>query len=403
MKKIILKIIIILATIGVIYGGYEMIKELTNPNKIDEIETQKILKSNDKSLAIWIQETNGEWHEAEDRSKWPDPSTHGFVGAECTDSEGHDIDWEKVLTFSLADKTATIKTKQTTYCTLYFATGEPAIDHLKAKGGSAFAGGGEHTTEVDGLYRFKGTQIDVTNHNLNNYICFGTIVESTCTANDSGNYMYRIIGITSEVDSEIGLEANQLKIIRAVPSSESQPWNSIYTSDIKWDSSEVKRYLNETFYDAIFVTEQTRIPDASYWESIISSHKWYNADQTNTPETTEPKTSQTNESKIGLMYASDYYNSWAYANNVNSWLFIANGWVNNSTTDEWTMSRFEYNSDIFWTYAWYVLSSGAFEYVNGRVEFEYAVRPVFYLIPRVNLTGEGTKEHPYIITSLPNN
>ena len=384
-KKLVLKIIIILATIGVIYEGYGMIKELTRRNKIEEIETQKILESNDKSIAILVQDTNNpdKWEEYEDRSKWPDPSTHGFVGAECTDSEGHDIDWEKVLTFSLVNKTATIKTKQTSYCTLYFATGEPALDHLKKKGGSTF----NSTSAVDGMYRFKGSTVTT------NYICFGTTVESTCTGNASGNYMYRIIGITSAEDKTIGLYANQLKIIRTLPSSTSIAWGS---GSQTWGSSSAKTYLNGTFLDTIKV-----LPDGSYWDSMISQHGWYITDQTSTPGTTEPKTTTLAgdaNNRIGLMYATDYIN--ANSNNSNNWLYIKNGWNESSYIEEWTMTRYGQTNSSY--YAWRIDGNGAlskgWDVTNSR-----AVRPVFYLRPGVNLTGEGTKDHPYIITSLPNN
>ena len=383
------KVLISLIIISILIEGV-FIYHLFNPLNIKELEkvqTQKILSSNDKSIAILVQDTNGDWHEQEDRSKWPDPSTHGFVGAECTDSEGKDIEWEKVLTFSLTNKTATIKTKQTSYCTLYFATGEPALDHLKKKGGSTF----NSTSAVDGMYRFKGGSTAVTT----NYICFGTTVESTCTTNASGNYMYRIIGITSAADNTIGLYANQLKIIRAVPSNQSQVWHSDRYSDVKWDSSSAKTYLNGTFLNTI-----KGLADGAYWESMISSHKWYNADQTGTPGTTEPKTSQTAESKIGLMYGTDYVN--ANANSSNNWLFITNGWSGNASNNEWTMSRYGYLSNRGTYRAWSVYSDGTLN-GNFNVSTTDAVRPVFYLQSEVNLTGEGTKDHPYIITTMPNN
>ncbi len=381
------KVLISLIIISILIEGV-FIYHLFNPLNIKELEkvqTQKILSSNDKSIAILVQDTNGDWHEQEDRSKWPDPSTHGFVGAECTDSEGAEVEWEKVLTFSLTDKTATIKTKQTSYCTLYFATGEPALDHLKKKGGSTF----NSTSAVDGMYRYKGTAAQVTN----NYICFGTTVESTCTTNASGNYMYRIIGITSAADNTIGLYANQLKVIRAVPSSTSQAWHSSNSSNTPWGSSSAKSYLNGTFLSTI-----KGLVDGTYWESMISSHKWYNADQRSTPGETEPKTSQTAESKIGLMYGTDFTNA---STGTSSWLFITNGWSGNPSKEEWTMSRYGRSSNGNYV-AWLVATGGTLS--NGYiVNNTLAVRPVFYLQSGVNLTGEGTKDHPYIITTMPNN
>ncbi len=293
------------------------------------------------------------------------------------------------MTFSLANKTATIKTKQTSYCTLYFATGEPALEHLKATGGSTFAGGGGHTTAVDGMYRFKGTASQV----LNNYICFGTTVESTCTGTPA-TYMYRIIGITSAADNTIGLSANQLKIIRAVPSSTSQTWSR---NPQKWDASDVKSYLNTTFINTI-----TKGVDGTYWDSLISQHGWYIKDQSSIG-TTEPKDTPLagdKSNRIGLMYATDYKNSGDQ--NKNNWLFIKNGWESNGDMQEWTMSR-SGCSDASSCQAWYIYVEDGTLINWFNIAVSWPVRPVFYLRPGVNLTGEGTKDHPYIITSLPNN
>ncbi len=358
---------------------------------LEDVETIDVFKNKNKAISIMVQNPNNEeqWDEYDDRSKWPDPSTHGFVGAECTDSEGKEEKWEDVLTFSLTNKTATIKTKQTSYCTLYFAKGEPALDHLKAKGGTTFAGGSAHTTAVDGMYRFKGDYNSVKN----NYICFGTTVASTCTSNKD-KYMYRIIGITSAADNKIGLYANQLKLIKATPSSTSQQWHSSYSSDTPWGSSSAKNYLNTTFLNTI-----TSLPDGTYWNSMISQHGWYIKDQTSI-NTTEPQdktlTGDVNN-RIGLMYATDYKNAYDSLNTSN-WLHITHGTSDSSSkyssTYEWTMTR--YGSGT----AWYVETDGAL--ATGRVNDTFAVRPVFYLQSGVNLTGEGTEANPYIITTKNN-
>ena len=392
------KILISLITISILLEG-AFIYQLFIPTEdqvLEDIKTIDLKK--DKSIAIQIQNSDGSWKEAEDRSKWPDPSTHGFIGAECTDSEGTTLKDNDILTFSLTNKTATLKTKQTVYCTLYFATGEPVLEHLKNKGGDTFAGGGQHTTAVDGMYRFKGTTSQV----LNNYICFGTTIESTCTENASGNYMYRIIGITSAADTKIGLKANQLKIIRAVPSSTNQAWGSSISDSSTWDASQAKKYLNTTWYNATFVTEDTKIPDASYWDSIISQHGWYIKDQTGTPGTTESKDGATlagaKDNRIGLMYATDYVN--AGAQDTTNWLFVRNGWNGNTAVNEWTMSRYGRTSAGS-NYAWTV-NDGGILYGYAYVSSTLKVRPVFYLQSGVNLIGEGTKDHPYIITTKNN-
>ncbi len=321
------------------------------------------------------------------------------MGAECSDSEGAPIDWEKVLTFSLANQTATIKTKQTAYCTLYFAKGTPALDWLRKKGGETFAGGGEHTTAVDGLYRFKGTNTQV----LNNYICFGTVVESECLKSPE-TYMYRIIGITSEADTTIGLYANQLKIIKTIPSRTNQKWYRDSALVTPWDDSDLKTYLNGTTENENsdgFLQTIIDGTDGNYWINTISNHHWYNGEKKvseypNTVPAIEPKTSYTIESKIGLMYASDYFN--AYGKSTSNWLYIKNGWSSNTDIDEWTMTS--YGHDYYNYLAWIIHTRDSL--IKDYAALEHAVRPVFYLRPGINLKSEGTKEHPYLITTMSN-
>ena len=392
-KKIFLITTIFLLGLVIVNESYSLIKTLNNKTVLEEVRIVNL--KNDKSIAIMVQDTNtDEWHEADNRDSWPSPKTHGFVGAECTDSEGDTLKWEDILTFDLTKQIATIKTKQTAYCTLYFAKGEPALDWLKKKGGTTFAGSA-HTTVIDGMYRFVGTKDTVTN----NYICFGTTVESQCL-NDAKTYMYRIIGITSSADTTIGLYANQLKIIRATPLNTNQKWNNT-AKDIKWDASSIKNYLNGTTANGNskgFLQTIIDGTNGAYWESMISSHKWYIKVQTNIGNE-EPKDAEniSDYSKIGLIYATDYMNSGD--GNSNNWLFIANGWTGNSSVNEWTMTKYGWNGadryDAWYIYTGYPLNT---IFTNEKV----VVRPVFYLQSGVNLTGEGNKEHPYIITTMNN-
>ena len=394
-KKIVLRSLIILGIAFIIYESYTIVSMIANPN-LEVLENVRTIDlKNDKSIAIMVQDANtDEWHEADSRDSWPDPSTHGFVGAECTDSEGATIDWEKVLTFDLTKQIATIKTKQTAYCTLYFAKGEPALDWLKKKGGTTFAGS-NHTTVIDGMYRFVGTKDTVTN----NYICFGTTIESECLKTPE-TYMYRIIGITSTEDETIGLYANQLKLIKATPSNTSQKWNNT-ANDTKWDDSTIKKYLNGTTANGNTSGFLQTIVDSSngaYWESMISSHKWYNEDQASIGKE-EPKNSHAEASKIGLMYGTDYKNSGVES--TSNWLLITNGWSTNSSLTqgasyEWTLTRGKPNP--YYNACFVRSGDGTLQYY--LMTEPYSVRPVFYLQSGVNLIGEGTKEHPFIISGV---
>ncbi len=241
------------------------------------------------------------------------------------------------------------------------------------------------STPVDGMYRYKGTATQVDN----NYICFGTTDKTKCTTTPD-NYMYRIIGLTSEADTTLGLNANQLKIIKATPSSTSQVWHNNSNGDIKWDVSDMKTYLNTTFLnDAV----SSKWENGTTWQGLITSQQWYNAYYTN-KLSTEPKNATTTYSyQIGLMYATDFVN--AYQESRDNWLFMANGWTSNTAVTEWTMSSAGVAGQV--RDAWEVSVSGSL--LPMMMYWTYAVRPVFYVSPYISLTGEGTTTNPFIINS----
>ena len=389
-KKLILNSVIVTLIIINSFVIYLLAKP-DDSKRLEEVNTKDLL-SNNKSIAIMVQDSEGdEWHEADNRDSWPNPTTHGYVGAECTDSDGKEINAYDILKFDLSTYHATIDTKNSIYCTLYFAKGEPALQKLQETGGEVFAGGGDHTTAVDGMYRYKGTTTAVNN----NYICFGTSDKTECLANPD-TYMFRIIGITSEERIEnngqdVMWKKGQLKVIKATPSSESQAWAS---SDQTWDSSSAKSHVT-TWYNTNISGKQ---PNGTYWDSIVTEQKWYNVTQTSTPGTVEPTTSQSAVSKVALMYGTDYKNSGDQ--NTNNWLYVKNGWSTSSTLSgyalyEWTISSAGY----YGTYlAWAVYDNGILSSGYG-VGAKFAVRPVFYLQSEINLTGTGKSDDPFRITT----
>ena len=385
-KKVLIVIILTLISLIIINETKEIIVRLSNKQDVEDIKTVDILKNKKQSIAVMVQQDDNTWRAAENRNAWPSSSNYGFAGSKCYDGNGALVESSDIIKFDLNTYIATINTTNSIYCTLYFAKGRNALELLQEKGKTTFASG--NLTAVDGLYRFKGTSAQV----LNNYICFGTLEESTCTTNELGNYMYRIIGLTSAADSEIGLKANQLKIIRAVPSNTSQQWGSSKNDNSPWGSSSAKTYLNTTFLNTI-----KGLADGTYWDSMISQHGWYITDQTNTPGSIEPKTTKLvgdENNRIGLMYATDYIN--ANGASTSNWLFITNGWNGNKTKEEWTMSRIGSFADG--TYVYNVATNG--NLVSNYVSDPWTIRPVFYLQSGVNLTGEGTKDHPFIISGV---
>ncbi len=380
-KKIILRSIIVILIILNSFAIYV----LARPNSkevLEDVKISDILKNKDKTLSIMLQEDGDEttFKEADNRDKWPDTASYIFDKAECTDSEGNSIDYKSILTFDLDKKTTTVKAKQTVYCTLYFVKGKETLTLLQSKAGFQ---------EKSGMYRFVGTSSTVQN----NYICFGTIDKTECLGSPD-KYMYRIIGLTKDGDTTIGLHAGQLKLIKAVPSSTSQAWGNSASDTSTWDSSEIFKYLNTTFINTI-----KNDSNGTYWNKLITSQNWYIQDQTSTPRAIEEPTGEktVEPSQVGLMYATDFANA---STGTNSWLFIKNGWSTNSSLSgdsaaEWTMSR--YGEDTGWYFAWSVHSGGTLSWGNGQVNYWYSVRPVFYLKPGILLTGDGTTTNPFRI------
>ncbi len=377
-KKVLISVISVLLIIEGIslfltYKSYNNIPK----NVLENVKTVDLFDKRDKTLSIMLQEEGSDFKEATDRSVWPDINKYVYDKAECTDSDGNSVDYKTVLTFNYDKKTTTIKTKNTIYCTLYFVKGKASLQLLQTQGSSTF-------TLKNGMYRFIGSGGQVTH----NYICFGTTDLSKCTS-DPNEFMYRIIGVTNEADTKLGLHANQLKIIKATPSNTSRIWHS-WADDTKWDGSAMKTYLNGTGNNQFLGTVKWESPD--YWEGLITSQSWYNVDLPATPPAmAEPTDSTTAESKIGLMYATDYSN--AYSANSDNWLFIGHGWSSNTAVDEWTISRYSYGGTN--VKAWCVRSSGSLKAYS--LDESHAVRPAFYLQPGVTLVGEGNAADPFRI------
>ena len=191
MKRKILNILVVILTVSIIFESYMCFKNIKNSKVLEDIKTVDIFDNKDKTLSIMVQNpTTFEYEEDTSRTQWPDYGEYLYTGSKCTDIKGNNLgDTTPYIKFDETDNTATITTKKTIYCTLYFANGRPALEVLKAKGGANYAGG--NNTVVDGLYRFKGTKAQITN----NYICLGDENPDVCKTNTDN--MYRIIRVTT--------------------------------------------------------------------------------------------------------------------------------------------------------------------------------------------------------------
>ncbi len=372
MKKKVFNIILVILTIGMIYEIYSYFNMEQDNKVLEDIKTVDVFDNKDKTLSIMVQNpTTFEYQSDTSRTTWPSKTEYLYAGTKCTDASGKDVgDTTPYINFDENTYTATITTKKTIYCTLYFANGRPALEVLKAKGGNYYAGGGQHTTAVDGLYRFKGTvgQVD------NNYICLGASENPDVCKNDPEN-MYRIIGVTTD---------GKLKVIKAKKYGANQQWFSSTSDSRTWKDSLIFVSLNGTFYNSL----DARI------KGLIDNYTWKMERTTSTPGTATGNQDGTIQAHIGLMYGSDYVN--VGSQGTTNWLFIQNGYSGNTAEDEWTMSRYGYYGYDY--VAWYVATGGALN--RYRVDGAFAVRPVFFLLSTVGLIGEGTTAHPYTVTGI---
>ena len=227
----------------------------------------------------------------------------------------------------------------------------------------------------DNSYRYAGAS-----ESVNNYICLGSDAATCPDAN-----LFRIIGVFGD----------QVKVIRA-KSVGSQYWHS--SADNTWSSSSLNTYLNGGYLTSLrtltnkIATTTWKVGGGSstYLTGVPSKAYQY--------EVGSSATSTTYDSKIGLMYVSDYY----YAASPSAWTLV--GYNPNSAKDyrnaktinwlylgstEWTISR---SSDD---------TSKAFHVGNGYVDkytvsgLTFAFRPSFNLESSVKyVSGSGSMSDP---------
>ena len=437
-KKIII-VITILTSIIMTYG----ISKIFVSKKEDKEIIKEVKK--EKTFAIMIQ--NGDTYKeyTSEDNKWPDEN-YIFSKAECVDNSGNRI--EDAVTFNNETKKATLKSKKTIYCTLYFD--ESNIIKLRENEKLLNKNNLSPKPNQGGMYRYQGTD-DVAN-----WICFGTT--DNCGTNDAlvDKYMYRIIGITSD---------GELYLIKETFLKEGEntgfAWNDksyVDSSDSnycdnglcpEWNTSLLFKRLNGTsngsmqgtgttsnkadtdifvdseYYDYLQSGDKDKDNDgingsdtSSEWYNLIADHQWmygdtnewstadkYNGDamyaiEHGDKETTHyvgtQDTYKWNEetdsvtAKISLMYLHDYYYGYYDGSSEDS--------RGNSGNYEWYSTRWGVDTTgNTYVNAWLVRGDGVWRY-SLSLNLAYGVRPVFYLSSKAKIAyGNGTKENPYLI------
>ena len=254
---------------------------------------------------------------------------------------------------------------------------------------------GLSTTVYGGMYRYSGN--DQTSAD-------GTIVGTDKVNNyvELGDVLYRIIGVVSEDNETLGLEKGMVKVIKAETIGNQQWWIDNKT-DIEWERSLIYQRLNDLDDDETnnVLSNINIIP--SVFVNSIASVKWNVGDLKTETATAESvllseKTNQTNEkSKIGLMYASDYYYAADISGATNcSGNTLCLNWLTDIDNITWTMTRYgELSSDSY--RLWRVFTDGSLS--THSMTNKRALHPVFYLSKDVQYTikGNGTKANPFQI------
>ena len=387
---------LVLFEVCVVHLAYKSFNN--KPVKLPEVKLKEIEKEKKNTYAVMIDDGNGGYTESTE-DKFP---TEGYkLNTEksgCIDNEGNTI--ENVL--SVVDNKVLVSTGSTTYCYLYFDKTMIAKDFVNNPVTNVRETTGVAEDEL--AVRYYGT-------NPPNYICFGTSDKDTCV-NDTDKYMYRIIGVNKsgrfKLIKKTSIEQNSNKVFY---------WHKEHPSDIKWNQSDLFKGLNgkiEGTYSNLFIGNTTYVP--SGWADKIETVNWKYGDIVDSTSGADQAASglvkveqawtDTVSAKIGLMYLADYYfglsktgtncsetSNSTYPQCVTSWMYLSQNDTSAPSTAEWTMSR--YNWEVNGTRAWGVHQNGYIQhwYLFGTRQ----VRPVFYLIPSIEVLGSGSITDPYMI------
>ncbi len=396
-KKILIIILCLAAGLS-IFLTYKAFRN--KPTILDDVNYNTIDK---KTFGIFIEKdtysSESDKYEEYNGTTWPTGYELNASNSMCFDNDGVSI--PNPLSFNSG--TITITTSNTAYCYLYFdkeSAGMTGIE-LVASNPSNMS-----SSLVGGLYRYQGTY-DVVD---NNYICFGTDNESTCTG-DTDHYMYRIIGVNS---------SGQIEVIKKEALNTGYKWydDTLAYEGEKNDTVSLIRgnaqknrvqllWFTGNFSDSTLlsiVNGNAYLGDTNYipnstWSNKIASKTWkygvasnssYDGDVLYTAY--EGWTDETDSEKISLQYMHDYlyaYGSTAPGNETtakDAWIHLSHNDGNPPFAYEWTMSK----SDP--TYATFIKQTNNYSDL-------YSVRPVFYLESTVTIIGSGTINHPYIINN----
>ena len=417
------KYLVIILLVGVILTSVIVIKPKEN-FKLDIVILKQ--EANNKTMAMYVGKDNN--YEEYNGNTFPKGYRLNLNKSRCVDKAGIEI--ENAL--YTQDNKVGVKSNKSFYCYLYFDEKENLSNICNGSTMEDCMSNSDKLNKIKtienlssetkgGMYRYQGQAIDVDN----NYICFGTSNKDTCV-NDKDHYMYRIIGIE---------ESGRIKVIKKEALDENISWWNDSTIDIKWPQSNIfQAIIGDKFLtndDYVPITNDNDVQ--TDWEDKIANNTWlygdvffgdknYNGQDFYEIETGQKeaewvpgkdenlvsrKWTDTIQSKVSLMYISDYLISISDIAICNLYGLsdenCKTGWIHLTNNDQNSPRLgYEYVMDR----SGYDISYKMFTSINidpqgtmGRPGLNHApsIRPTFYIIDNISLSGLGTIDNPYII------
>ena len=408
-KKIIIVSILCVLCIGLISG----ILFLDNKNVVLENEKTKKSKNNNQISMMLETAKDSNVYEASSDNTFP-ISEYIFNETLSKCENGGTISWDD------SKQKAIVKNNISDKCYVYFDVAPDEIklaDYIK----SLYTSQGTNNLYLhdstlangagDNSYRYAGSS-DTTN----NFVCFGyDSTDGTCPT----DYLYRIIGVFDDQvklikydyakASLLGTNGDYMDTYSNTGRSGTNQGENL-TTEIGvyyWNNNTENNTWSESNLNVINLNTNFINNIGSDWIQKISLHSWIVGGNTwenvgNSSVTTSYKNEITSpaeetiyQSKIGLMYVSDY----GYSALPSAWTTILNDFSENDNTSwmymglyEWSLTpRSDGTSNVL---ALQVSKDFYFNYVL----LQFAVRPVFYLISdTVYSGGNGTASTPYLI------
>lgn len=239
------------------------------------------------------------------------------------------------------------------------------------------------TEIIDGLYRYQGTQEEVTN----NYICWGTLDKDECLAEDS-DYLFRIIGITPD---------GQLKIIQNKLTSTSYFDNYQLTSGhlAIWPNSNIGPKKLSLAWSEGLVAKNWR-----YGE--ITQEEFAGFTTVEQVLAAERKFNNVAKGKVGIISINDFFNhdTCFSGSTLNYGSICTDGWLFlNNIDDKYGSAVSEWGSVKLYGTQMAFTMNGIGHVSVAPVTSVLNIRKVAYVLPSFVLKlkqGTGTITDPYI-------